>query len=139
VKKLQPFYKAFALLIVFNLVACQQIDQQAAVDRVLEARNIAMSEKNIEAYAQLLDDDYYDKLKFKSDMTDIMQGLFKRFQRIQMHSYNRHIRIIDSEHAQCEQNYTLTVVADATERKLTQREQLELIYTPNGWKIHAGL
>ncbi len=106
---------------------------------MLDARDAAISHRDIAAYSSLIDPRYRDRGNTKADMVARMSGLFKRFDRMEMHSFNRAIRLVDDDHAQCIQSYTLRVHADGTWRSMTSREELELTRTPAGWKISGGL
>ena len=134
VKKLRLFYKILFVFILLFCVGCEQQDK-SAIAKLLDNRNTAVIEKDIDAYSNLLSSKYHNK----QDIIHQMHVLFKQFKHIQMHSHNRHIRIIDEEHAECEQSYTLSVESDGHTRHMIQREQLQLIKTEQGWKISAGL
>ena len=68
-----------------------------------------------------------------------MNRLFAQFEKTEMQSSQRVIRLLDDQHAECEQNYLLRVKADGTWRQLNQRERITLTKTSEGWKISAGL
>ncbi len=68
-----------------------------------------------------------------------MERLFKQFEKIEMTSNNRTIRLLGEQHAECEQSYLLHVQAGGTWRQLNQRERISLSKTASGWKISGGL
>jgi len=139
VKKLRIFYKVSAVFILLALLTACNATNTAGVAAVLDARNTAMNEKNISTYADLILDTYNVKGRTKEDVLLQIFTLFKDFQSIQMQTHNRHINIIDDNHALCEQNYTLKVKADGQWRNMVQQEQLQLTKQGNDWKISAGL
>ena len=106
---------------------------------MLDARDAAISHRDIAAYSSLIDPRYRDRGNTKVDMVARMIHLFDRFDRMEMRSFNRTIRLVDDEHAQCMQSYKLRVHADGKWRAMTSREELELTRTPAGWKISGGL
>jgi len=116
------------------LVACSPFDK-SEINTLLDARNAAIHTKDIAAYNDILANDYPDKLK----IIEQMQSLFSRFEQIDMHSQNRHIRILDDNKAECEQSYTLKSFADGEWRNIVQREQLQLSRENNHWRISGGL
>jgi len=138
VRKLQPFYKFFIGIVLLSCSACSPLDKSAISD-VLDARITAINNQDIEAYRQVITAEYLDQGRSRADVISQMQQLFERFESIQMQSYNRHIHISDSKHAECEQSYSLKVFADGEWRNLVQREQLKLLLIKQQWKINAGL
>ncbi|MDQ6973475.1 MAG: nuclear transport factor 2 family protein [Mariprofundaceae bacterium] len=120
------------------LVACTP-SPKGAVQHVLDQRSQAMQEKNIQHYAQLIADDYMSRGRDKKIVVAEMRRLFKSFDKIQMKTHDRTVRIVADGHAECEQNYQLKVYADGEWRNITHREQLLLRHKNNGWKIIAGL
>jgi len=119
------------------LTACNGADK-AAISAVLDARDAAISQRDIAAYSALIDPQYQDRGRAKVDMVAQMIRLFDRFDRMDMRSFDRTIRIED-DHAQCIQSYRLRVHADGQWRTMTSREQLALRRTAAGWKISGGL
>jgi len=134
VKKLRLFYKLFVITLLLLSTACEQQDK-TAISHLLDARDKAMSEKNIDAFNQLLATNYPDK----QHTIEQISLLFRQFNHIHIHTLNRHIHLINDEHAECEQSYTISVQADGDVRNIVQREQLQLTKTAQGWKISAGL
>jgi hypothetical protein len=106
---------------------------------VLDARDAAITHRDIAAYSALIHPGYNDHGRTKVDMVARMIHLFDRFDRMEMRSFDRTIRLLDDDHAQCMQSYKLRVHADDRWRELTSREELELIRAPSGWKISGGL
>jgi len=139
VKKLRYFYKSTAVLILLAALTACNATNTADVAAVLDERNLAVNEKNIAAYADIIVDDYNQNHHTKDDVLTQMFGLFKHFQAIQMQTHNRHINIIDDNHALCEQSYTLKVMADNEWRSMVQQEQLQLTKQGDIWKISGGL
>jgi hypothetical protein len=139
VKKLRYFYKSTAVLILLAALTACNATNTADISAVLDARNLAVNEKNIAAYADVITDNYNQNSHTKDDVLMQMFNLFKHFQAIQMQTHNRHINIIDDNHALCEQSYTLKVMADNEWRSMVQQEQLELTKQGDIWKISGGL
>lgn len=127
------------LLLSLALTGCSNV-QKSEINSVLDARDQAISNKDISAYSALLLSDYMDD-HGKSKITVVAQfvHMFQQFDKTEMHSYDREIRLIDDTHAQCEQSYKLRVKADGRWRELVQREQIYLVKTPAGWRISGGL
>jgi len=139
VKKLRYFYKSTAVLILLAALTACNATNTADISAVLDERNLAVNEKNIAAYADVITDNYNQNSHTKDDVLMQMFNLFKHFQAIQMQTHNRHINIIDDNHALCEQSYTLKVMADNEWRSMVQQEQLQLIKQGDVWKISGGL
>jgi len=139
VKKLRYFYKSTAVLILLAALTACNATNTADISAVLDERNLAVNEKNIAAYADVITDNYNQNSHTKDDVLMQMFNLFKHFQAIQMQTHNRHINIIDDNHALCEQSYTLKVMADNEWRSMVQQEQLELTKQGDIWKISGGL
>ena len=113
--------------------------QKVQINSILDARDGAVSSGDIGAYSRLLLKDYQDHGQTKITVVARMINLFSQFESTQMKSFNRHVRLIDDHHAQCEQSYHLKVKMDGDWREITQREQLYLTRTPAGWRISGGL
>ncbi len=120
------------------LNACSETDK-AAINAVLDARDAAITHRDIAAYQALIHPEYHDRGHTRADMVARMAHLFERFDRLEMHSFDRAIHLLDANHARCIQSYKLRVHADDRWRQLTSREELELIRTSSGWKISGGL
>lgn len=120
------------------LAACSP-SPQTAINRVLDARDAAISERNIAAYSALIADDYHAGNQSKADIVRHMQALFKQFNQLKMQSFGRDVFIIDDDHAQAAQSYHLKVLMDGSWREMLQREELTLTRSDDGWKISSGL
>ncbi|HKI61779.1 MAG TPA: hypothetical protein VKA31_05750 [Mariprofundaceae bacterium] len=125
----------FACLI---LSACGDM-QKVAINGILDDRDSAVSSGDIGAYSRLLLRDYQDHGQTKVTVVARMINLFSQFDSTQMKSFDRHVKLIDDHHAQCEQSYHLKVQKDGDWREITQREQLYLTRTAAGWRISGGL
>jgi len=126
------------LAAVAAIAACSDIDK-AGISQLLDARDAAISHRSIAEYSALIASDYSDKDRGKVDIVAQMVSLFDKFERAEMRSYDRQIRLLNDRQAQCEQSYTLKVFADGQWRQIVQREQLTLTDDAGGWKISAGL
>jgi hypothetical protein len=126
------------LALVLTITACSDI-QKMEIETVLDARNSAVSESNINAYSRLLIQSYQDQGQRKADVVSKMLQLFEQFDALEMKSFGRTIRILENGHAQCEQTYYLRVKADNKWREFNQREQISLTRTTTGWQISGGL
>jgi hypothetical protein len=120
------------------LAGCTEV-QKVEINAVMDARDRAICNKDIRAYSGLLLADYRDHGQRKADLVAQMTAMFGRFDVLQMHSFDRTIRVLDARHAQCAQSYRLRVRQDHSWRAIVEREQLDLQKTANGWKISAGL
>ncbi|MDX8404297.1 MAG: hypothetical protein R8K54_07815 [Mariprofundaceae bacterium] len=109
------------------------------VSQVIDARDRAISNQSIPEYSSLISTTYNDHGRDKIQIVAQMVSLFDRFERAEMHSYDRQIRQLSDIQAQCDQSYTLKVFADGEWRQIVQREQLTLTRGASGWKISAGL
>ncbi len=128
-----------ALLAVLTISACTEQDK-IDINTLLDARDAAVSSHNINAYDALLLPNYLDAAgQSEFDIVSKMNRLFAQFEKTEMHSTQRVIRVLDDQHAECEQSYLLRVKADGTWRQLNQRERIFLTKTSDGWKISAGL
>jgi hypothetical protein len=133
----QPYLWALCLLSSL-LLACSDLDK-VGISSLLDARDQAISHRNISEYSVLISSNYYDHERDKVQVVAQMLSLFDKFERAEMHSYDRQIRKLDNNLAQCEQSYTLKVFADGQWRQIIQCEQLTLAEGPGGWKIISGL
>jgi len=136
VRKLLRF-SLYGLLMAY-LLACTP-DAHDAVEQVLNQRTQAMQEKNIAHYADLIADDYFSRGQDKQHIVADVQHLFQTFEKIEMKTSNRTVRILSNDHAECEQSYTLRVFSDGQWRDITHREQLMLQRQGGSWKVIAGL
>ncbi|MDX8391943.1 MAG: hypothetical protein R8K53_05170 [Mariprofundaceae bacterium] len=106
---------------------------------MLNARDHAVNERNIKAYAMQISDAYSDRGQNKAAMVAHMQKLFNQFQEMKMESFGRDVFIADNDNARAAQSYRLKVLMDGNWREMLQREELSLTRTESGWKISAGL
>ena len=120
------------------LAGCSEV-QKVEIRSVMDARDRAISHKDIRAYSRLLFADYRDHGRSKADIVAQMTDMFGRFDQMKMHSFDRTIRVLDATHAQCAQSYRLRVRRDHAWRAIVEREQVDLQKTADGWKISAGL
>lgn len=134
----QPYTLTLFCLLSSCLLGCSDIDK-SSVSQLLDARDQAISHRNISEYSILISSSYHDKNRTKVEVVAQMLSLFDKFKRAEMNSYNRQIRKLDDNLAQCEQSYTLKVYADGQWRQIVQREQLTLMEESSGWKIISGL
>jgi len=125
-------------MVLFALCACSNQDN-SIINKLLDSRDQAVSNHDILAYHALLAADYDDGGQNEADLVIRMHNLFKQFDQISMQSNGRIIRKQDDRHALCEQNYILRVHADNNWRQISQREQIALTRTENGWRISGGL
>ncbi len=125
-------------LLLIALVACSDA-QKIEINRILDARDQAVSNGNIDEYSRLLLAGYYDRGQTKITVVARMINLFSQFDKMQMQSFDRKIILLDEQHAQCEQSYRLRVERDGDARDIVQSEQLYLTRTPAGWRISGGL
>ena len=126
------------LAIAMPLAGCTEV-QKIEIRSVMDARDKAICDKDIHAYSSLLLASYHDQHQTKAEVVAQMRRLFKRFDQLDMHSFDRIIRVLDATHAQCEQSYRLRVRRHQAWRTIVEQEQLQLQKTANGWKISAGL
>jgi len=125
---------SFCLLIA----ACSGADR-ASISTVLDARNAAITARDIGVYSDLILPDYMDHGRSKVDVVAQMIHLFDRFDALEMHSFDRKLHLVDDTHADCAQSYRLRVRSGGRWREMVQREELSLQRTPAGWKISGGL
>lgn len=123
---------------VTALLACSEMEK-SEISELMDARDLAMSQRSISDYSTLIYSDYHDRGQSKVDVVARMVALFDKFDRAEMRSYNRQIQQLNAEHARCDQAYTLRVLADGEWRTIVQREQLTLTKASDGWKISGGL
>jgi len=126
------------LLTGLLLAGCNNNDKHE-IHALLDARDMAVSNRDIGAYSLLLMSDYEYQGQSEFDVINRMNKLFKQFDATSMQSSNRVIRFIDAAHAECEQDYLLRVQADNQWRQVFQRERILTTRTDSGWKISGGL
>ena len=122
-----------AALLVFSVI------EKSEIAELMDARDLAISQRSIPDYSALIYSDYNDQGRSKVDAVAQMVALFDKFDGAAMHSHDRHIQQLDDNHAICDQSYTLKVLADGEWRQIVQREQLTLTRDSGGWKISGGL
>lgn len=127
-----------ALCAALLFTACGE-SPLSGVNKLLDARDAAISERDIAAYDALIADDYHGRNQGKAEIVDHMQQLFKQFNQLKMQSFGRDIYITDDNHARAAQSYRLKVLMDGSWREMLQREELNLTRTDEGWKISSGL
>ena len=134
--KLRPI-QIVAVTIALLLTACGGDKQD--IHQLLDARDQAVSSRNINSYSALLHTEYSHLGQSASDVLARVEALFFQFDTMEMSSSDRTIYFVDDSHAQCEQSYILRVKADDEWRAIAQRERLDLIKSADGWKISGGL
>ncbi|MCF7820904.1 MAG: hypothetical protein K9M17_00520 [Mariprofundaceae bacterium] len=130
--------RVLLLIVIAAFPACSDLEK-SEITALMDARDLAMSQRNISDYSALIYSNYDDQGRSKVDIVAQMVALFDKFDRAEMRSYNRQIQQLNDEHARCNQSYTLKVLADGEWRKIVQREQLALTRDRDGWKISGGL
>ena len=131
-------YPVFISILLCQLSACSEQDK-VDIRSVLDARDAAVSNHDIKSYAGLLISGYEYNNQTEFEIINKMRGLFNQFEKIEMTSDNRTIRLLDDQHAECEQSYLLHVQANGEWRQINQRERISLTKTDSGWKISGGL
>jgi len=126
-------FMIMASLLVFSGI------EKSEIAELMDARDMAISQRSIPDYSALIYSDYNDQGRSKVDAVAQMVALFDKFDRATMRSHDRHIQQLDDNHAICDQSYTLKVLADGKWRQIVQREQLTLTKDSGGWKISSGL
>ncbi len=120
-------------LIFFNM------HDDADINTLLDVRDQAISERDISAYAGLIAEDYLDGKRNRQDVIAQVEDMFNVFIELQMHSFDRKIRVLDDGQAECKQSYRLKVRAGTDWRQIVEREQIRLKQTDKGWRISSGL
>jgi len=129
-------FRYILIATVFIITGCTD-NQTQSIHSLLEARNHSINQQHIEKYTSLLDANY---LKHEGQHTVAQMAMvFTRFEKVHMDTRDQEIRILDDNHAICEQTYILKVFADGDWRKIVQREQLTFSRTDGVWKISGGL
>jgi len=131
-------FPVFISILLCLLSACSEQDK-VDIRSVLDARDAAVSNHDIKSYAGLLISGYEYNNQTEFEIINRMRGLFNQFEQIEMTSDNRTIRLLDDQHAECEQSYLLHVQANGEWRQINQRERISLTKTDTGWKISGGL
>lgn len=127
------------LLLVLCLLLCSACtdSDKAEIHALLDTRDQSISQRNIALYKSLLEPDYLNQTGL--DKIAQMEGIFTRFEAVQMVSRDRDVRIVNDQNAICEQTYVLKVLADKEWREIVQCEQLTFKYVNHAWKINGGL
>ncbi len=128
----------FISILLCLLSACSE-QEKVDIRSVLDARDTAVSNHDIASYAVLLIPGYEHNNQTEFEIINRMRKLFNQFEQIEMASDNRTIRLLDDQHAECEQSYLLHVQANGEWRQINQRERISLTKTDTGWKISGGL
>jgi len=131
--------RAFFLLPLLWLAASCSQSAVSDVNSILNARDYAISHRDITAYSLLIADNYQADGKTKAEIIAHTKALFAQFKALKMESFGRDIFIADENHARAAQSYRLKVRMDENWREMLQREELSLIRNDSGWKISAGL
>jgi len=136
--RLIPGPAALVICIAALLPACAD-SSLSSINSMLDARDDAICERNIAAYASVVAEDYHGRQQGKSEIVDSMHQLFEQFNQLKMESFGRDIYIADDSHARAAQSYRLKVLMDGSWREMLQREELTLIRNQSGWQIKSGL
>lgn len=131
--------KKLLLLLSLSLLLTACGNDKQEIHQVMDARDQAVSSRDITAYNALIDPDYQHMGQRFADVSGRIQQLFEQFETMEMKSSDRIIYFIDETHAQCEQSYVLRVKADSDWRAIAQKERIDLSKTASGWKISGGL
>jgi len=126
------------LLLVAALILSSCTDSNKGdIIELLNARDASISQRDINQYSSLLSKHYLNGLG--AEKISEMSNIFSRFEKVEMTSRDRELRILDNQQAICEQTYILRVLADGEWREIVQREQLTFEFEDNRWKINGGL
>jgi len=126
----------FIILLALLLASCTD-SYQEDINALLDRRDASISARDINSYKALLSAPYMDA----EGATAIaqMDQLFSRFDKVEMQTQHREIRLLHDDEALCEQTYSLKVFADGQWRDMVQREQIKLTHSNQGWRISGGL
>lgn len=105
----------------------------------MNARDHAISARDLAAYSQLIAGDYHDGNRGKVDVLAQMIDLFDRFEEVHLQSFNREVRLFADGRGECQQSYRLRVRSGKRWREMVERERIGLKRTQAGWRIVAGL
>jgi len=133
-----PRPAALGICLAALLSACGD-SSLSGINKMLDARDDAICERNIAAYASVIAEDYQGRQQGKSEIVDSMHQLFEQFNQLKMESFGRDIYIADDSHARAAQSYRLKVLMDGSWREMLQREELTLTRSESGWQIKSGL
>ena len=126
----------FIIILLLFLGACTDSNKSDILE-LLSNRDASISQQDIHKYSLLLSEQY--RSGDGKEKIAAMKNIFERFDKVEMNSRDRELRVIDSQNAICEQTYVLKVLADGDWREIVQREQLTFKVEGNHWKINGGL
>lgn len=127
--------RAFIIMSALLLASCTN-SYQDEINQLLDNRDASISARDISSYKSLISEQYL-KAEGAHAVAE-MNHLFTRFEKVEMHTQQREIRLINDKQALCEQTYALKVFADGQWRDMVQREQIKLSRSDKGWRI-SGL
>jgi len=126
------------IFLCLALIVFHESDE-AGIQAVLDARDQAISSRDINAYSQLIADDYRDNGRDKEQVLAQTADMFRTFIELHMRSFDREVRLLGKGAAECRQSYRLRVRAGTNWRQIVEREQISLKKTDAGWRVTAGL
>jgi len=126
------------VFLCLGLIIFHESDE-AGIHAVLDARDQAISSRDINAYSQLIADGYQDNGRDREQVLAQTGDMFRTFIELHMQSFDREVRLLGKGAAECRQSYRLRVRAGASWRQIVEREQISLKKTDAGWRITAGL
>ncbi len=126
------------IFICLNIILSSENDK-AEIYALLDARDAAISARDIRAYGRLIAEDYQDRGWDKQQILERSQHMFSAFVELHMQSFDRDLRLLGDVHAECRQTYRLKARAGKDWRQIVEREQIRLKKTDVGWKISGGL
>ncbi|MBI3090449.1 MAG: hypothetical protein HYY96_07250 [Candidatus Tectomicrobia bacterium] len=117
-----------------------RIRQDASVIALLQQRQIALDQRDLDLYLQVVDPAYAGPGGMKG-LRARLGLLFKRFQHIRMRYRSVHLEVrSDTAHVEADAELRLDGAANPTEAlHFTTHDSLDLRHGPNGWRITAGL
>ncbi|OIP99369.1 MAG: hypothetical protein AUK35_07420 [Zetaproteobacteria bacterium CG2_30_46_52] len=128
--------RVYIFLLVLLLVSCTDAYKDE-ITQLLDSRDLSISARDINSYKALLSAPYI--AAEGAEAVAQMDQLFIRFEKVEMRTQHREIRLINDNEALCEQTYSLKVFADGQWRDMVQREQIKLTRSEAGWRIGGGL
>ncbi|MDX8390870.1 MAG: hypothetical protein R8M38_10320 [Mariprofundaceae bacterium] len=128
---------ALSLGLIMTLLWSESDSHQIHV--LLDARDVAISERDISHYSPLIADDYMDQKVDKIATIAKLVHLFDRFDVISMQSFDRRC-VVQEQLAQCQQSYKMSVRYDQGEwHHIAEQELITFALGQYGWKIKAGI
>lgn len=117
-----------------------RIRQDASVIALLQQRQIALEQRDLDLYLQVIDPAYAGPGGMKG-LRARLGLLFKRFQHIRMRYRSVHLVVrSDTAHVEADAELRLDGAANSTEAlHFTTHDSLDLRRGPSGWRITAGL